>query len=110
MRERFTRAFYMADPEVFTLFRGPRRVDNSRVGVQDAAPMRHNGRVKWFNASRGFGCIALDGGGEVPVHTAAIRSEGVRTLEEGQAVECDVAQGPHGPQAERVVPTGEVPE
>jgi CspA family cold shock protein len=110
MRERFTRAFYMADPEVFTLFRGPRRVDNSRVGVQDAAPMRHNGRVKWFNASRGFGCIALDGGGEVPVHTAAIRSEGVRTLEEGQAVECDVAQGPHGPHAERVVPTGEVPE
>lgn len=69
--------------------------------------MRHNGRVKWFNATRGFGCIALDGGGEVAVHTAAILREGVRTLEEGQVVECDVAQGPHGPHAERVVPIGE---
>lgn len=69
--------------------------------------MRHNGRVKWFNATRGFGCIALDGGEEVAVQTAAILREGVRTLEEGQVVECDVAQGPHGPHAERVVPIGE---
>ncbi|HZN02787.1 MAG TPA: cold shock domain-containing protein [Candidatus Polarisedimenticolia bacterium] len=72
--------------------------------------MRHNGRVKWFNASRGYGCIALDGGQEVTVNSAAILREGVRTLEEGQAVECDVAQGPQGPHAERVVPIGEIPE
>jgi CspA family cold shock protein len=78
--------------------------------VQDAAPMRQNGRVKWFNASRGFGCIALDCGEEVSVQTASILREGVRTLEEGQAVECDVAQGPRGPHAERVVPIGEPPE
>jgi len=69
--------------------------------------MRHNGRVKWFNEWKGVGCIALDGGGEVAVQSAAILREGVRTLEEGQAVECDVAQGPHGPHAERVVPIGE---
>lgn len=69
--------------------------------------MRHNGRVKWFNTTRGFGCISLDDGGEVAVQSAAILREGVRTLEEGQAVECDVAQGPHGPHAERVVPIGE---
>ena len=74
------------------------------------ARVRHNGRVKWFNASRGLGCIALDGGEEIEVESRAIMLEGVRTLEEGQVVECDIAQGPHGPHAERVVPLGDVLE
>jgi CspA family cold shock protein len=63
------------------------------------------GTVKWFNAEKGFGFIAQDGGGpDVFVHYTAINSSGFRSLEENQAVEFDVTQGPKGPQAENVTP------
>lgn len=64
------------------------------------------GTVKWFNAEKGYGFIAVDGGGhdDVFVHYSAIESTGFRSLEEGQKVEFDVVNGPKGPQAERVVP------
>ncbi|MEY9878149.1 MULTISPECIES: cold-shock protein [Streptacidiphilus] len=63
------------------------------------------GTVKWFNAEKGFGFIAQDGGGpDVFVHYTAINSSGFRSLEENQAVEFDVTQGPKGPQAENVSP------
>ncbi|MGW8688032.1 cold-shock protein [Streptomyces sp. NPDC055817] len=62
------------------------------------------GKVKWFNAEKGFGFIAQDGGGpDVFVHYSAIQSTGFRELLEGDAVEYDVTQGPKGPQAENVV-------
>ncbi len=61
------------------------------------------GTVKWFNAEKGFGFIAQDGGGEdVFVHFSAIQSNGYKSLEENQKVEFDLAQGPKGPQAENV--------
>ncbi len=61
------------------------------------------GTVKWFNAEKGFGFIAVDGGGpDVFVHYSAIESTGYRSLDEGQRVEFSTAQGPKGPQAERV--------
>jgi cold shock protein len=61
------------------------------------------GTVKWFNAEKGFGFIAQDGGGaDVFVHYSAIQGNGYKSLEENQKVEFEVTQGPKGPQAESV--------
>jgi CspA family cold shock protein len=60
------------------------------------------GTVKWFNNEKGYGFIAVDGGQDVFVHYSAIQSDGYRSLDEGQRVEFEVAQGPQGPQADAV--------
>jgi CspA family cold shock protein len=57
------------------------------------------GTVKWFNADKGYGFIAVDGGRDVFVHFSAIQADGYRSLEEGQRVEFDIEQGDRGPQA-----------
>jgi cold shock protein len=62
------------------------------------------GTVKWFNPDKGYGFIAIDGGEDIFVHYSAIQMYGYRQLDEGQAVEFDVAQGPNGPQAANVRP------
>ncbi|HET9187389.1 MAG TPA: cold-shock protein [Acidothermaceae bacterium] len=62
------------------------------------------GVVKWFNAEKGFGFIAVEGGADVFVHYSAIQSDGYRSLEENQKVDFDITQGPKGPQAENVRP------
>jgi len=61
------------------------------------------GRVKWFNAEKGYGFIETEEGGDVFVHFSAIQMEGYKTLEEGQMVEFDIVQGARGPQAANVV-------
>jgi CspA family cold shock protein len=61
------------------------------------------GTVKWFNAEKGYGFIAVDGGADVFVHYSAIQMDGYRTLEEGQRVEFEISQGQKGPQADMVL-------
>jgi cold shock protein len=61
------------------------------------------GTVKWFNAAKGFGFISRTGGGEdVFVHFNAIKSNGYKSLNEGDKVEFEVEQGPKGLQAKNV--------
>jgi CspA family cold shock protein len=63
------------------------------------------GKVKWFNAEKGYGFIAQDGGGpDVFVHYSAIATSGYRSLDEEQLVEFEVIQGQKGPQADNVRP------
>jgi cold shock protein len=60
------------------------------------------GTVKWFNDAKGYGFISRQTGEDVFVHFSAIRSNGFRSLQEGQAVQFDVASGTKGFQAENV--------
>ncbi len=61
------------------------------------------GTVKWFNASKGFGFIETDEGGDVFVHYSAIKADGYKTLDEGARVQFDIVEGNKGPAAENVV-------
>ena len=63
-----------------------------------------NGKVKWFNNSKGYGFIQQEDGTDIFVHFSAIQGDGYKTLEEGQAVEFEVTQGQKGPQASRIRP------
>ena len=61
------------------------------------------GTVKWFNDSKGFGFISVDGEAkDVFVHHSAIQANGFRSLTEGQKVEFEIVQGQKGPAAENV--------
>ena len=62
------------------------------------------GTVKWFNGSKGYGFIEVEGGDDVFVHYTSIQGEGYRNLEEGQQVEFEVEDGPKGLQAANVIP------
>lgn len=61
------------------------------------------GKVKWFNAEKGFGFIEREEGEDVFVHFSAIQGEGFKTLDEGQSVEFDIVEGNRGLQAANVV-------
>lgn len=61
------------------------------------------GKVKWFNAEKGYGFIEREDGGDVFVHFSAIQEDGFKSLEEGQSVEFDIVEGERGPQASNVV-------
>ncbi len=60
------------------------------------------GKVKWFNAEKGYGFIESEDGTDVFVHYSAIEMEGYRTLEEGAEVTFEVSEGAKGPQASNV--------
>jgi len=62
-----------------------------------------NGTVKWFSNQKGYGFIAEESGQDIFVHHSEIQGEGYKTLEEGQAVEFEMADGPKGKQAKNVI-------
>lgn len=61
------------------------------------------GTVKWFSNKKGYGFIASETGQDVFVHHSEIQGVGFKTLEEGQTVEFEIAEGPKGEQAKNVV-------
>ncbi len=61
------------------------------------------GKVKWFNSQKGFGFIEVESGKDVFVHYNAIKSEGFKTLDEGDEVEFEIKETSRGEQAENVV-------
>ena len=63
------------------------------------------GKVKWFNAEKGYGFILDEEGKEVFVHFSAIKVEGYKTLNEGEEVTFEVVQGDRGPLAKDVQKT-----
>jgi len=84
----------MPDPDVFIIFLGE-------------YCMRTNGTVKWFNDTKGFGFITVEGGGkDCFVHHSAIQGQGFKSLAEGEQVEFDMVEGQKGPAAENVVRLG----
>jgi cold shock protein len=61
------------------------------------------GVVKWFSPKKGYGFITMEDGQEVFVHYSAIDGNGFRSLDQGEQVEFEVAQGPKGLQASKVM-------
>ncbi|MGH9403137.1 MAG: cold-shock protein [Terriglobia bacterium] len=61
------------------------------------------GKVKWFNSTKGYGFIGQDSGPDVFVHYSAIQMDGYKSLQEGDSVEFEVVQGQKGPQADNVI-------
>lgn len=62
----------------------------------------YTGKVKWFNAEKGFGFIIGTDGKDVFVHFSSINAKGYRTLEEGQTVTYDLIESERGNQAANV--------
>ncbi len=62
----------------------------------------YEGTVKWFNDAKGFGFLSREGGPDVFVHHSEIRSEGFRSLAEGDKVQFEIVQSPKGPRAANV--------
>lgn len=60
------------------------------------------GKVKWFNAEKGYGFIESEDGTDVFVHFSAINADGYKSLDEGAEVEFEVVEGAKGPQAANV--------
>ncbi len=61
------------------------------------------GKVKWFNAQKGYGFIEMENGKDLFVHYNSIQDDGFKSLDEGESVKFDIGQGPKGEHAENVV-------
>jgi len=74
-----------------------------RIQRSEKEEIMARGKVKWFNAKKGYGFIATDEGKEIFVHYNEIQTDGFRTLEEGEDVEFEINTGPKGDHAIKVV-------
>jgi len=83
----------------------PLTADTRRLKAHQGgkAVAKLQGKVKWFNNTKGYGFIGQDTGPDVFVHYSAIQMEGFKSLQEGDAVEFEVVQGQKGPQADKVM-------
>jgi len=68
--------------------------------------LRLTGRVKWFDAQKGYGFVEREGEEDVFVHYSSIQMEGYKTLDDGEQVEFDIVMGDRGPQAVNVIRLG----
>jgi CspA family cold shock protein len=73
------------------------------VKKEEFRSMSPEGKVKWFNEAKGYGFIQQDDGPDVFVHYSAIKSEGFKTLAEGQRVQFDIVEDEKGLKAANVV-------
>jgi cold shock protein len=89
--------FFLGLPAGSGLIRGDGGSAISTTGVEML-----EGKVKWFNESKGFGFIEQDNGNDVFVHYSAIQSDGFKTLAEGDPVTFEIVDGPKGPAAANV--------
>lgn len=92
-----------------------RKIAARRVSRSAQLPLQHlrrlrrlevakvQGKVKWFNSTKGYGFIGQESGPDVFVHFSAIQMDGYKTLQEGDNVEFEVVQGQKGPQADNVI-------
>jgi cold shock protein len=75
-----------------------------RNGVKGMSQLK--GTVKWFHNAKGYGLIGSEAGPDVFVHYSSINFEGYKSLQEGDNVEFEIAEGPKGPQAANVKKAG----
>ena len=73
----------------------------NKLGIKMADRLK--GTVKWFNERKGFGFIEREGGSDVFVHFSGIKSEGFKTLKDGQAVEFTLINNEKGESADEVI-------
>src|SRR5436309_5570335 len=78
------------------------RAPEARRGQERRGLLVATGTVKWFSSEKGYGFISQEGGDDVFVHFSGIEGGGYKNLEENQAVEFEVTQGPKGLQAVNV--------
>ena len=79
------------------------RRSSAQATTLNGPSVEETGTVKWFNAERGYGFIALPNGGQdVFIHVSALERSGLTGLGEGQTVVVDVVEGRKGPEAARV--------
>jgi cold shock protein len=80
------------------------RAGRARTPLGLEGEVMTQGTVKWFNAEKGYGFIAVDGGNDVFVHYSKIQMDGYKSLADGQTVEFEVVEGPKGLEAHDVKP------
>jgi CspA family cold shock protein len=100
--EAATAVFFCAPGASAEAARGGQAAGSAATSQGRKSTMRITGKVKWFNNAKGYGFIERESGSDVFVHFSAIQGSGFRTLEEGQAVEFEIVDGPKGPQAGNV--------